>query len=46
MLAALAFIPVVDLLTAFAEYKRQIPQEILPVVNYFDENYITGKVYL
>ena len=43
-MAALAFLPANEIEDAWLQLKQTIPDEGMPVVNYFDENYVRGKV--
>ena len=43
-MAALAFLPASDIEAAWLELKNTIPEEGIQVVNYFDKNYVRGKV--
>ena len=43
-MAALAFLPASDIEAAWLTLKDTIPEEGIQVVNYFDENYVRGKV--
>jgi len=45
MLAALAFVPLHDVVKAFEELVDYLPESILPVVDYFEDNFI-GKLYI
>ncbi len=43
MLLALAFVPKADVLTYFAELRRECPAEVYGVYDEFKEFFITGK---
>ena len=43
-MAALAFLPPNEIKDAWLQLKQTIPDEATHVVNYFDENYVRGKV--
>jgi len=45
MLAALAFVPLQDVVKAFEELVDYLPEFILPVVDYFKDNFI-GRLYI
>jgi len=45
MLAALAFVPLHDVVKAFEELVDYLPESILPVVDYFEDNFI-GRLYI
>ena len=43
MLLALAFVPAEDEVTTFEELKNAVPDEMLPLFEYFDETYVSGR---
>ena len=40
MLAAMAFVPAPDVDAAFAELTRNVPEELLPILDYFEDTYL------
>ena len=40
MLAAMAFVPALDVDDAFAELARNVPEELLPIPDYFEDTYL------
>jgi len=42
MILALAFVPEADVKNAFEELRDNVPEN-LPVMNYFEENYVSGR---
>jgi len=45
MLAALAFVPLQDIVKAFEELINYLPESILPIADYFEDNFI-GRLYI
>jgi len=43
MLDGLAFLPVVDVDAGLAWLRSETPADAVPLVNYFDETYVTGS---
>ena len=44
MLDGLAFLPVVDVVAGLAWLRSETPADAVPLVNYFDETYVTGSL--
>ena len=40
MLAALAFVPLNDVINAFVTVVAQMPEQLDPIIDYFENNYI------
>ena len=40
MLAAMAFVPAPDVDDAFAELARNVPEELLPILDFFEDTYL------
>lgn len=43
MMLSLAFVPVDSVKNSFSKFKTNAPEDLKPVVSYFDETYVNGK---